>query len=88
MSSAGGSEYDPHSKGGELYSPFKLPTDEEVFITRETERQKRKEAKEKAKNLKIWDKKTATSRMPLKRFKDQDIQPAKMEENLYNFNLA
>lgn len=58
------------------YSPFRPPNDEEVFITRETEKQKRKEAKEKAKNLKIWDKKTATSRVPLKKVKDSDIQPA------------
>ena len=55
------------------FSPFRPPNDEEVFITRETEKQKRKEAKEKAKNLKIWDKKTATSRVPLKRVKDSDI---------------
>ncbi len=68
------------------YSPFKPPNDEEVFITRETEKQKRKEAKEKAKNLKIWDKKTATSRVPLKKVKDSDIAPAQVEENLYNFN--
>lgn len=68
------------------YSPFRPPNDEEVFITRETEKQKRKEAKEKAKNLKIWDKKTATSRVPLKKVKDSDIQPAQVEENLYNFN--
>ncbi len=26
----------------DIYSPFRLPTDEEVFITRETEKQKRK----------------------------------------------
>jgi hypothetical protein len=73
MSSGEGSEGEDQMGamgGNQHYSPFKLPTDEEVFITRETERQKRKEAKEKAKNLKIWDKKTATSRMPLKRFKD------------------
>ena len=68
------------------YSPFRPPNDEEVFITRETEKQKRKEAKEKAKNLKIWDKKTATSRVPLKKVKDSDIAPAQVEENLYNFN--
>jgi hypothetical protein len=49
---------------------------EEVFITRETEKQKRKEAKERARNLKIWDKKTSTSRQPLRRVKDADIAPA------------
>jgi hypothetical protein len=57
-----------------------------VFITRETEKQKRKEAKERAKNLKIWDKKTSTSRMPLRRVKDADIAPMQMEDNIYNFN--
>lgn len=68
------------------FSPFRPPTDEEVFITRETEKQKRKEAKEKAKNLKIWDKKTATTKVPLKKIKDADILPAVMDESLYNFN--
>ena len=57
-------------------SPFRKLNDEEVFITRETEKQKRKEAKEHAKNLKIWDKKTSTSRMPLRKVKDGDIAPA------------
>jgi len=42
---------------------------------REAEKQKKKEAKEAAKHLKIWDKKTATSRMPLRRVKDSDIAP-------------
>jgi len=37
--------------------------------------------------LKIWDKKTATSRMPLKRVKDGDIKM--MEgELLHNYNKA
>ena len=67
-------------------SPFRKLNDEEVFITRETEKQKRKEAKEHAKNLKIWDKKTSTSRMPLRKVKDGDIAPAQMEDNIYNFN--
>lgn len=67
-------------------SPFRKLNDEEVFITRETEKQKRKEAKERAKNLKIWDKKTSTSRMPLRRVMDADIPPAQMEDNIYNFN--
>ena len=61
--------------GQENYSPFKPPNEEQVFITREAEKQKKKEAKEAAKHLKIWDKKTATSRMPLKRVKDSDIKP-------------
>ena len=43
--------------------------------------------KEASKYLKIWDKKTATSRMPLKRVKDGDN---KMEEGelLHNYNKA
>ena len=52
-----------------------------------TEKQKKKEAKEAAKHLKIWDKKTATSRMPLKRVKDGDIKAQSSEgETYYNFN--
>lgn len=56
-------------------SPFRPPNDEEVFVTRETEKQKRKEEKEAAKNLKIWDKNTATSAAPLVRVKDGHIGP-------------
>ena len=59
-----------------------------MFITREAEKQKKKEAKEAAKHLKIWDKKTATSRMPLKRIKDEDIKPLQSDENVYNFNAS
>ena len=71
---------------GDSVSPFKPPNEEQVFITREAEKQKKKEAKEAAKHLKIWDKKTATSRMPLKRVKDEDIKPLQSDENVYNFN--
>ena len=67
-------------------SPFKPPNDEEVFVTRETEKQKRKEAKEAAKNLKIWEKNTATSAAPLRRFKDRDISPAEHDPKKPNFN--
>ena len=74
--------------GGEKYSPFRPPNEEQVFITRETEKRKKKEAKEAAKHLKIWDKKTATSRMPLKRVKDGDIKPSSNEENIYNFGSS
>ena len=63
------------SQFNEEKSPFRPPNDEEVFVTRETEKQKRKEAKEMAKNLKIWDKNTATSAAPLRRVKDRDISP-------------
>ena len=67
-------------------SPFRPPNEEQVFLTREAEKQRKKEAKEANKHLKIWDKKTATSRMPLKRIKDEDIEPMKTEENMYNYN--
>ena len=70
----------------EDYSPFKPPNEEQVFITREAEKQKKLEEKEAAKHLKIWDKKTATSRMPLKRVKDSDINPHQSDENVFNFN--
>lgn len=70
----------------ENFSPFRPPNEEQVFITREAEKQKKKEAKEAAKHLKIWDKKTATSRMPLKRVKEGDIKPLQSDENVYNFN--
>jgi hypothetical protein len=73
--------------GTENYSPFRPPNEEQVFITREAEKQKKKEEKEAAKHLKIWDKKTATSRMPLKRVKDGDIKAQSSEgEHVYNFN--
>ena len=73
--------------GTENYSPFRPPNEEQVFITREAEKQKKKEEKEAAKHLKIWDKKTATSRMPLKRVKDGDIKAQSNEgEHVYNFN--
>lgn len=71
-----------------MVSPFKPPNEEQVFITREAEKQKKKEAKEAAKHLKIWDKKTATSRMPLKRVKDEDVKPLQSDENVYNFNAV
>ena len=57
-------------------SPFKPPNDEEVFVTRETEKAKKKEAKELLRSQKIWDKNTATTRAPLRRVKDSDISPA------------
>jgi hypothetical protein len=59
----------------ENISPFKPPNEEQVFITREAEKHKKKEAKEASKHMKIWEKKTATSRMPLKRVREDDIKP-------------
>ena len=74
------------SQFNEDKSPFRPPNDEEVFVTRETEKQKRKEAKEMAKNLRIWDKNTATSAAPLRRVKDRDISPQEHDPKKKNFN--
>jgi hypothetical protein len=49
----------------------------------------KKEEKAASKHLKIWDKKTATSRMPLKKVKDGDIKAQSNEgEHIYNFNSS
>ena len=69
------------------FSPFRPPNEEQVFIQREAEKQRQKEAKEAASHLKIWEKKTATSRMPLRRIKDSDVLPAQGDDSCYNFNL-
>lgn len=50
-------------------SPFKLPTDEEVFLYREREKQKKQELKQQAATTKIWDKKTASSKHQLHHYK-------------------
>ena len=67
---------DPIAEDRTQRSPFKPPNDEEVFVTRETEKAKKKEAKELLKSQKIWEKNTATTRAPLRRVKDSDISPA------------
>ncbi len=64
----------------DLSSPFRLPSDEEVFVTREAEKRKLQEMKEKQQHLKIWEKKTATTHGALKRPKDTDIPPADIKE--------
>lgn len=64
-------------------TPFHGPDDKDIFLARDTEKQKRMEAKEKAKNLKIWDKKTATSRLPLKKFRDAEIPPADTDKHVF-----
>eukprot|EP01016_Furgasonia_blochmanni_P030525 TRINITY_DN3174_c0_g1_i13.p1 TRINITY_DN3174_c0_g1~~TRINITY_DN3174_c0_g1_i13.p1 ORF type:complete len:609 (+),score=154.52 TRINITY_DN3174_c0_g1_i13:151-1977(+) len=57
----------------ETYSPFKLPTDDEVFMFREAERQKKLDARRTTNDLKIWEKKTANSRVPLKQFNKESL---------------
>lgn len=67
-------------------SPFQRLDDKDIFLARDTQKQKRIEAKEKSKNLKIWDKKT--SRMPLKRFRDADLPPSDSGKHVIVFNNA
>ena len=45
-------------------------------MTRETEKAKKKEAKELLRSQRIWEKNTSTSRAPLRRVRDADIPPA------------
>ncbi len=53
-----------------MISPFRLPNDEEVFIFRESEKNKKMEVKRKNLGLKIWDKKTASCRNPKRLFRN------------------
>lgn len=57
-------------------SPFALPNDKDVFLARDTEKARKKDQKIRTQSLKIWEKKTASTRMDLKRFKDEDIPAA------------
>jgi len=57
-------------------SPYFKPNDKDVFLARDNEKAKRTEQREKHKGLKIWDKKTASTRQPLKKFRDADIPSA------------
>lgn len=74
-----------HSKKNTV-TAFKTPDDKDLFLARDAQKQKRIEAKEKSKNLKIWDKKTATSRLPLKRFRDADLPPSDAGKQVIVFN--
>ena len=73
---------------GDSRSPFQPPNDEEVFVTRETEKAKKKEMKEAAKTLKIWNKNTATTRAPLRRVRDSDIRPSENDDLNFNFSAG
>jgi cation transport regulator ChaB len=50
-------------------SPFKMPSDEEVFFYRDKEKERQLENKKNNTNLKIWDKKTASTQNPLRNFR-------------------
>lgn len=44
-------------------NPFRLPPDDQIFLIREQERQKRAEEREKVKSQRVWEKTTASSRV-------------------------
>ena len=71
----------------EFQSPFRLPTDEEVFITREAERLQKQEIKEKVKNMKIWEKQTSCTKGQLKRPSENDFNIRPIEENQVQQNV-
>ncbi|CAK59698.1 unnamed protein product (macronuclear) [Paramecium tetraurelia] len=56
----------------DIQSPFRYPSDEEVFLFREQDR-KKQEAQNNG-EMHIWDKKTATNRTQLKHFKSYETQ--------------
>lgn len=66
--------------GDNVRSPYKLPTDDEVFYYRDKEKDIHNEQKKNAKNHKIWDKKTASTKNPLKNFKNFGHPPPKKME--------
>lgn len=67
----------------EFQSPFRLPTDEEVFITREAERLQKQEVKDRVKNMKIWEKQTACTKGQLKRPNESDFNVKAIEESQF-----
>merc|ERR1719443_404883 len=44
-------------------NPFRLPPDDQIFLIREQERQKRAEDRERVKSLRVWEKTTASARV-------------------------
>lgn len=64
----------------EYSSPFKLPTDEEVFISREAERLQKAELRERAKLMPIWEKQTACTKSQLKRPKVSSLTEDDFEQ--------
>jgi len=46
-------------------NPFRLPPDDQIFLIREQDRQKRAEERERVKHLKVWEKQTSSSRVLL-----------------------
>lgn len=61
---------------GDQDNPFRLPPDDQIFLIREQERQKRAEDRDRVKQLKVWEKTTASSRVHKNRRVDNDIDEA------------
>lgn len=56
--------------------PFHEANEDEVFITREKDRESKKQEKFLQRRKKIWEKNTATTSAPLQRIKNSDITEA------------
>mmetsp|Transcript_1361 Transcript_1361/g.2407 ORF Transcript_1361/g.2407 Transcript_1361/m.2407 type:complete len:565 (-) Transcript_1361:80-1774(-) len=61
---------------GDQDNPFRLPPDDQIFLIREQERQKRAEDRDRVKQLRVWEKTTASSRVHKNRRVDDDIDEA------------
>ncbi len=60
----------------EFENPFRLPSDEQVFLMRDEQRKQAKEERERTKNLPVWAKTTSTMKQQqIRRIKDDDILP-------------
>eukprot|EP00164_Ancoracysta_twista_P003350 GFYU01004474.1.p1 GENE.GFYU01004474.1~~GFYU01004474.1.p1 ORF type:complete len:570 (-),score=267.28 GFYU01004474.1:270-1979(-) len=63
-------------------NPFRMPSDNEVFVLRDQERKRRMEERQRAKTLKVHQKLTAASKMGSTRlFKDDDPVQGDTEDN-------
>ncbi|ETI52256.1 hypothetical protein F441_04544 [Phytophthora nicotianae CJ01A1] len=68
---------------------FTLPSDEEVFRMRETEKQRKEEEKSKNSRLKIYDKTTASSKIGnIRRFRSDDAVRQHSEQQLMHLNIV
>lgn len=65
-------------------SPYRLPKDGELFSYQDKQDEMKAELKKNARNLKIWDKKTASTKNPLKNFKNFGHPLAKNADEIEN----
>jgi hypothetical protein len=59
-------------------NPFRLPPDDQIFLIREQERQKRAEERERVKQLRVWEKTTASSNVRRSRRIDDGTDDAQL----------